>query len=73
MTTQFSLAMCILETGKMKLQYRGGMAMVTTQLAGKDFATAAGLYNNRFCTFLLHSLTFPPAPKIKLGSTEKAS
>lgn len=47
------MAMCILETGKMKLQYREGMTKVTTQLAGKDFATAAGLYNNRFCIFSL--------------------
>jgi len=67
------MAMCILKTGKTKLQYREGMTKVTTQLAGKDFATAAGLHNNRFCIFFLHNLTFPPAPKIKLGSTEKAS
>lgn len=73
MTAQVSLAMCILETDKTKLQYREGMTTVTIQLAGKDFATAAGLYNNRFCTFFLHSFDFPTAPKIKLDNTEKAS
>lgn len=69
------MAICTLETGKMKPQYREGMIKVTTQLAGKDFATAAGLYNSRlwFLFFPLHILTFPPAPKIKLGHTEKAS
>lgn len=49
------------------------MTKATTQLTGKDFATTAGLYNNRVCIFFLHNLTFPPAPKIKLGNAEKAS
>lgn len=47
MTAQASMAIYTLETGKMKPQYREGMIKVTTQLAGKDFATAAGLYNNK--------------------------
>lgn len=73
MTARGATDMSLLEIGKMEMQRREWITEVRTQLAGKDFATAAGLCSNSFWFFPPHNSTFPPAPKIKLGNTEKAS